>query len=244
MTIRVCAGVMWPGVEPTRGNYNASYLSTMRGITDQLASYNIYTLVDMHQDCLSEKFCGEGVPLYAADTTGTELLSLFGDTARNLSRATGAAGFPLPFQKTPYPVDSNGVPPAANCSQHSWSEYQATEAASLAYQNIYSNVSGLQDRFGMYWQKVAAAFKTSEFVIGYEVSTFALRVGRAPPDLPRLSCLAVNERAVGRYSRHCAGVERQSMVPARLLTCCCESMTCVACRQRVEGSAPHDPWRR
>ena len=32
------------------------------------AKYGIYTLLDAHQDVLSEKFCGEGIPDWAVDT--------------------------------------------------------------------------------------------------------------------------------------------------------------------------------
>jgi len=59
-------GVMWPGVEPTRGLYNRLYLQQIRKIVSMAAEYGIYTLLDMHQDVLSEKFCGEGVPSWAA----------------------------------------------------------------------------------------------------------------------------------------------------------------------------------
>ena len=34
--------------------------------------YGIYTLLDMHQDVFSGKFCGEGVPDWAVET-GSEL---------------------------------------------------------------------------------------------------------------------------------------------------------------------------
>ncbi len=30
-------------------------------------TYGIYTILDMHQDILSEKFCGEGIPDWAVD---------------------------------------------------------------------------------------------------------------------------------------------------------------------------------
>ena len=59
-------GAMWPGVEPTRGLYNRVYLQQIRKIVSMAAEYGIYTLLDMHQDVLSEKFCGEGVPSWAA----------------------------------------------------------------------------------------------------------------------------------------------------------------------------------
>ena len=43
-------GVMWPGYEPVRGQYNETYLDEIDGIVKLAASYGIYTLLDMHQD--------------------------------------------------------------------------------------------------------------------------------------------------------------------------------------------------
>jgi len=51
---------MWPGAEPTRGQYNQSYFDTAKQIVQNLAAKDIQVLLDMHQDLLSEKFCGEG----------------------------------------------------------------------------------------------------------------------------------------------------------------------------------------
>ena len=59
-------GAMWPGVEPNRGEYNKTYVEQMQKIVSSASEYGIYTLLDMHQDVLSEKFCGEGVPAWAA----------------------------------------------------------------------------------------------------------------------------------------------------------------------------------
>lgn len=129
---------------------NSSYLEVMRGIVDTLADAGVSTLVDVHQDCLSEKYCGEGVPLWAA-------------------QSPGAAAFPEPLD-TPYELNSDGVPSAADCGKHSWSDYQAlTEAGSQAYQSLYSNVDGLGDAFVAYWRTLAALFADSPAVMGYEV---------------------------------------------------------------------------
>ncbi|KAJ7534126.1 hypothetical protein O6H91_13G080900 [Diphasiastrum complanatum] len=54
--------VMWPGVEPTQGNINATYLQIMRSIVRKLHSAGIYTLIEFHQDLFTSQFCGEGVP--------------------------------------------------------------------------------------------------------------------------------------------------------------------------------------
>lgn len=50
--------VAWPGVEPTKGNYNMTYLDTLYGIVEKLGQSGIYTILDCHQDLWSPKFCG------------------------------------------------------------------------------------------------------------------------------------------------------------------------------------------
>ena len=50
---------MWPGVEPVRGQYNQTYLDIVAEIVEEASSYGIYTLADMHEDVLSERFCGD-----------------------------------------------------------------------------------------------------------------------------------------------------------------------------------------
>ena len=55
-------GTMWPGIEPVKGQYNETYISLIKTIAEEAANYGIYTLLDMHQDVLSEAFCGEGIP--------------------------------------------------------------------------------------------------------------------------------------------------------------------------------------
>jgi endoglycosylceramidase len=78
--------VMWPGVEPTRGQYNTTYMAMMKNITAMCEAAGIAVLLEMHQDVFSEKFCGEGVPLWAAVPTNS------------------SAAFPEPL-KPPYQVD-------------------------------------------------------------------------------------------------------------------------------------------
>ena len=58
-------GLMWPGYEPQRGQYNESYLDQIDHIVQIAAAHGVYTLLDMHQDGLSEHFCGEGIPSWA-----------------------------------------------------------------------------------------------------------------------------------------------------------------------------------
>eukprot|EP01095_Lingulamoeba_sp_RSL-Kostka_P014732 TRINITY_DN6554_c0_g1_i5.p1 TRINITY_DN6554_c0_g1~~TRINITY_DN6554_c0_g1_i5.p1 ORF type:complete len:147 (+),score=27.49 TRINITY_DN6554_c0_g1_i5:42-482(+) len=55
-------GVMWPGVQPLENYVNHTYIETMKGIVNTMSDYGIYSLLDCHQDVLSEKCCGEGAP--------------------------------------------------------------------------------------------------------------------------------------------------------------------------------------
>ena len=68
-------GMMLPGYVPTRGNYNETYLKVIQGIVSKAASFGIYTLLDMHQDVMSAKFCVEGFPDWAVNT-GNDIIQL------------------------------------------------------------------------------------------------------------------------------------------------------------------------
>lgn len=58
---------MWQGVEPSRGLYNETYIRVLIDIVKEATDHGIYTLLDLHQDLYSEKFCGEGMPAWAVD---------------------------------------------------------------------------------------------------------------------------------------------------------------------------------
>jgi endoglycosylceramidase len=53
--------------------------------------HGISTLLDFHQDCLSEKFCGEGIPNWATKTVD------------------GIFGVPMPFA-FPFNLGEDGIP--------------------------------------------------------------------------------------------------------------------------------------
>lgn len=103
----------------------------MKGIVDLLSKNGIYTLVEMHQDLFSEKFCGEGVPLWAA------IPSYW---AEHFLR------FPEPLGSPFSDVNSSEIPLPSDCAKFSWSDYYFTVAQSTAVQNLYDNYDGLLDR--------------------------------------------------------------------------------------------------
>ncbi|WP_323848765.1 cellulase family glycosylhydrolase [Mycolicibacterium mucogenicum] len=63
-------GVIWAGVEPQPGVYNAAYVDSIRQTVDMLAAHGIYTIIDMHQDLYSASLGGEGAPKWATKTGG------------------------------------------------------------------------------------------------------------------------------------------------------------------------------
>jgi endoglycosylceramidase len=58
-------GVMWAGVQPREDYFDSKYLERMVNLVNEASKYRIYTLVEFHQDLFSQKFCGNGVPLWA-----------------------------------------------------------------------------------------------------------------------------------------------------------------------------------
>ncbi|KAI9197354.1 Endoglycoceramidase [Polychytrium aggregatum] len=144
--------IMWSGVEPDQGSYNQSYIDTVKGIVEMCARYGIYVLLDLHQDILSEKICGEGLPGWATDTSSSGLVQ--------------PPPFPMPLQWGPW---SDPIPTLKECKSHPWPNYQLTPAAAKAYQNLYDNKNGYADALAAFWKKVASEFKNYTNVIGYDL---------------------------------------------------------------------------
>lgn len=162
-------GVMWPGVEPEPNKYNYTYLSEIKKIVDGASKYGIYTLLDMHQDGISEYFCGEGIPYWAVRQT------------REFKQG-GIGSFPGPFDKldnaTDYYVDKLYPGPnyprlpsrkACNTKNLGPGWHEVTFQSSNAYEALYKNVDGMLDKWAMFWQTVALYFKGNSNVLGLEL---------------------------------------------------------------------------
>eukprot|EP01084_Bolivina_argentea_P073851 133991_1 len=142
-------GVMWPGVEPKQNEYNMSYISLAANmIKTGYTKYNITTLVDCHQDVLSEAFCGEGAPVWAMQPRSWN--------------------FPEPLA-APYTINSSHIPSREDCLNMSWPNYYLSEATSSAFQRLYENYNGLRDAFADYWGILAIQFKDVPGIIGFEL---------------------------------------------------------------------------
>ena len=143
-------GTMWPGIEPTNGTYNSSYVQTLYTLIQRAAKHDIYSLLDMHQDVLSEKFCGEGFPLWAT-------------IPDNNSQFPEPAG-------PPYPVNNDSIPSYADCHSKGWADYYFTTATGTAFQNFYSNKYGIRDKWSQAWAYVAKQLgPLGSAILGYEL---------------------------------------------------------------------------
>ena len=109
-------GTMWPGIEPERGQYNMTYIGVLKSIAQKAAKRGIYTLLDMHQDALTERFCGEGFPDWAIVPSGR-------------------LRFPEPYLAPFESFDpTTGFPTVEECLKGDWSRYYFAEAVSSAVQ--------------------------------------------------------------------------------------------------------------
>lgn len=155
-------------MEPNKGEFNETYINQLKGIVKEAANFGIYSILDMHQDVLSEKFCGEGVPAWAADDLlhyeqpNYQLMTL-------MSKIFNVK-FPWPLG-APFPdkVAFDGFPTRTQCAQYDWGSYYLSLACATAFGNLYTNVNGLLDAWAGFWGYVADNFKDIPSVLAYEL---------------------------------------------------------------------------
>jgi len=139
----------WTGFEPQRGQYNFTYLDQLKKIVDTAAKYDIYVILDVHQDVLSRRFCGEGFPDWAT-----------------LSSNWKNFPFPLPFSLD---RDTQGIPLISSCLQHPFFQYYFSEPVNEAFQAFYENQDGIRTSFAKMWQQAARYFANVTNVLAYEI---------------------------------------------------------------------------
>jgi len=180
----------WHGLEPVRGQYNMTYVQLIHTILREMDSLGMYALIDAHQDCLSPKFCGDGVPDWAANPRAN------------------AAPFPEPIDR-PYVINNaTGYPNREDCSKHYWGFYCLSEAGSSAIQNFYDNHEGALDSFSAWWQFLAYQFKNYTNILGYELlnEPFAGDVYSRPSLF--LPSVADNENLMPMYHKVSEAIRR------------------------------------
>ncbi|CAE7552874.1 unnamed protein product [Symbiodinium natans] len=158
-------GMMWPGVEPTPGNYNQTYLEVMRKLVDDLHSHGIWTIVDFHQDAFAERFCGEGVPDW--------LLGMLEPIRRTCKGAFPEAakifGQCKSFEEYNYSTDpKTGFPKTEECLSVGFDMYSRTPEVTSSWGHFFA-LDAVQQKFRDFWSVVAKAFVGSPGVLGYDL---------------------------------------------------------------------------
>ncbi|CAD8199908.1 unnamed protein product [Paramecium pentaurelia] len=132
---------------PQRGILNDEYLFHIREIVRLAAKYNIYVILDAHQDLLNRQFCGEGFPDWAVTKTD----------------------FPAP-QTIELRLDEQGYPLIEDClKQDNFAKFYLTSDVGKNLESILKNENGVADMFGLFWKRVAELHKGEWNVLGYEI---------------------------------------------------------------------------
>eukprot|EP00929_Paragymnodinium_shiwhaense_P083735 TRINITY_DN44726_c0_g1_i1.p1 TRINITY_DN44726_c0_g1~~TRINITY_DN44726_c0_g1_i1.p1 ORF type:complete len:690 (+),score=114.48 TRINITY_DN44726_c0_g1_i1:63-2132(+) len=159
-------GMMWPGVEPQDGVFNETYLTVMRDLVDELHSHGIYTIVDFHQDSLSEQFCGEGVPAWMVPQLKPFATSCNTGVLPWVAKLIGQC---KPFSEFNLSTDpKTGFPNIQDCLKVTFDQYSRTPELTSAWGHFYHDAA-IQAKFRRYWTKVAQTFAGSAGVLGYDL---------------------------------------------------------------------------
>lgn len=126
-------------------------------------------MLDVHQDGLSEYFCGEGLPHWAVTRIDDE----------HHWYEPFKKPFPAPFSNFEnascfYKEEKHQgaiFPTRQACDSHkhgiSWGE--STYETSFAYQSLWDNYNGTADAYALMWAKLAARFNGRAEVVGYNI---------------------------------------------------------------------------
>jgi endoglycosylceramidase len=150
----VRVGLMWPGAMPIGPDvYNASYFAQVEKVIDLLWKHRIYSILDLHQDLLSPRLCGEGAPVWANFTQA----------------ALGGLQLPLPVGKSALPMLPSGLP---NCSgSKPFPNFYSADLVGRSFEAIYSDTppQRLGTQLANLWGEVARRFGRKAGVLAYEL---------------------------------------------------------------------------
>eukprot|EP00947_MAST-08B_sp_MAST-8B-sp1_P002435 g2435.t1 len=161
-------GVMWPGVEPVEGQYNATYLGVVKGLVDDLwINHGVRTIVDFHQDVIARKWCGEGVPgwlvpKYLEPVTTTCSSGVVPWVGKLIGQCASFASFN--FTDDP----ATGYPTTKDCLSLPFDRYSRAPDVTSAWQHFYDSPA-VQGAFEGFWRQVVGALRDSDGVLGYEL---------------------------------------------------------------------------
>ncbi len=103
------------GFEPEKNKINRTYVEVLKKIVRNAKKYDIYVLLDTHQDLLSRRFCGNGFPDWAM---------------------TVNESFPYPV-RLPLERDAQGLPLISDCLKRAFSFHYFSYDIQNQYERLW-----------------------------------------------------------------------------------------------------------
>ncbi|TNV80325.1 hypothetical protein FGO68_gene10517 [Halteria grandinella] len=155
-------GIMWQAVEVAPGVYNETYMDEMEALINKMGSYGIYSLVDGHQDAVSNNTCGEGFPNFY-----TQSAKSYCDGGY-IPWMMDYYGFCYSIRDFGYRFTPEGKPYVEDCRTKSFAEYYMTAESLDIMEQLYTNHSSLQNSYIAYWKYVSARLAGNPYIVGYD----------------------------------------------------------------------------
>lgn len=160
---------MWEGVERSEGVYDDVYLDKVEALINKLGKAGIYTLVDAHQDVFARSMCGEGVPdFYAKQIIEDSPYCINEFVDKWLKPIYDTFHICESIKDFGMRIDENGDPVIEDCQKHNFGLYYATKESFNAFDALFTNKLGMQDKFVSYWDHTSARFAKNPYVVGYD----------------------------------------------------------------------------
>ncbi len=129
----------WSKLEPVRGQYNQEYINQLKNVIETAATYNIYVLLDMHQDAW-------GKYIVSPASEACEKPNKGWDGAPDWATITDGAST----------CTTDGSRESAPAVYH-------------AFQNFWDNTNGIQDAAVNAWKALAKQTANYPNVVGYDL---------------------------------------------------------------------------
>ena len=154
-------GIMWQSVETAPNVYNSTYLDEMDALITKLGQRGIYSLVDGHQDALSNYTCGEGFPNFYVNQAKDYC---DGGIIPWLIQQEGLC---WSIKSYNFREDKDGNPYVDDCRQHGFTDYYLTAESLDFFGSLYTKTS-VQDQWVEFWKVVSNRIGRNPYVVGYD----------------------------------------------------------------------------
>jgi endoglycosylceramidase len=129
-----------------------------------LGEKGIYSLIDGHQDAFSNQFCGEGFPVFHSPLSALNSTCPSGFS----KQVNDIFGGCTPLKDYNLTLVDN-LPSRDSCRKTPFYMFYNTPEVVSAFERLYHNLDGYQDKFFTFWEKVIDVLKNNNYVLGYDV---------------------------------------------------------------------------